>query len=304
MGYIARRARVRSLAGLMDLIIPLIIAGLTVLNTMKGSVYERRNEIFVYNAVGIAPRHVFAMFVAESLVYAVVGVVLGYVLAQGTGRVLTALGMTGGLNMNFTSLSTVYASLAIAAATILSTWFPARSAMEIAKPAEDAGWSLPRTEGDSLAFDLPFTFGHRDRVAVLGFFHRYFVNHGEGSAGPFFSGAPELAAAEPSGGGPLVPRLAVTVWCKPFDLGVSQRIEIALDSDPATGEYISRMTMRRLTGTQDAWQRLNAPLVARIRSHFLRWRAASEKQKQDYFAEARALLEATAPSQPEGGAHG
>ena len=96
----------------------------------------------------------------------------------------------------------------------------------------------------------------------------------------------------------------MTVWCKPFDLGVSQRIEIALDSDPATGEYISRMTMRRLTGTQDAWQRLNAPLVARIRSHFLRWRAASEKQKQDYFAEARALLEATASSQPEGGAHG
>ena len=304
VGYIARRARVRSLAGLMDLIIPLIIAGLTVLNTMKGSVYERRNEIFVYNAVGIAPRHVFAMFVAESLVYAVVGVVLGYVLAQGTGRVLTALGMTGGLNMNFTSLSTVYASLAIAAATILSTWFPARSAMEIAKPAEDAGWSLPRTEGDSLAFDLPFTFGHRDRVAVLGFFHRYFVNHGEGSAGPFFSGAPELVAAEPPGGGPLVPRLETTVWCKPFDLGVSQRIEIALDSDPATGEYISRMTLRRLTGTQDAWQRLNAPLVARIRRHFLRWRAASEQQKQDYFAEARALLEAAAASRPEGGAHG
>ena len=302
VGYIARRARVRSLAGLMDLIIPLIIAGLTVLNTMKGSVYERRNEIFVYNAVGIAPRHVFAMFVAESLVYAVVGVVLGYVLAQGTGRVLTALDMTGGLNMNFTSLSTVYASLAIAAATILSTWFPARSAMEIAKPADDAGWSLPRTEGDSLAFDLPFTFGHRDRVAVLGFFHRYFVNHGEGSAGPFFSGAPELTAAAPPGGaGELVPALGATVWCKPFDLGVSQRIAIELVPDAATGEYLSRMTMRRLTGTQDAWQRLNAPLVARIRSHFLRWRAASEQQKQDYFAEARTLLEATASSQPEGG---
>lgn len=305
VGYITRRARVRSLAGLLDLIIPLIIAGLTVLNTMKGSVYERRSEIFVYNAVGIAPRHVFAMFVAESLVYAVVGVVLGYVLAQGTGRVLTALDMTGGLNMNFTSLSTVYASLAIAAATILSTWFPARSAMEIAKPAEDAGWSLPRAEGDAIAFDLPFTFGHRDRIAVLGFFHRYFVNHGEGSAGPFFAGAPELTAlAPPDGTGELVPALGVTVWCKPFDLGVSQRIAIELVADPDTGEYLSRMTMRRLTGTHDAWRRLNAPLVAKIRGHFLRWRAASEEQKQSYFAEARAMLEAAATQRAQGGDHG
>ncbi|NLF85022.1 MAG: hypothetical protein GX571_02815, partial [Lentisphaerae bacterium] len=51
--YNGRRARSRSLAGMADLLSPLIIAALTVLNTMKGSVYERREEIFVYNAVGI-----------------------------------------------------------------------------------------------------------------------------------------------------------------------------------------------------------------------------------------------------------
>ncbi|NLF22890.1 MAG: ABC transporter permease, partial [Lentisphaerae bacterium] len=122
--YLGRRAREQSLSGLVDLLIPLVIAALTVLNTMKGSVYERRSEIFVYNAVGIAPRYIFFMFVAEAMVYAVVGSMLGYLLSQGVGRALTALGWTGGMNMNFTSLATVYASLAIAAATLLSTWFP------------------------------------------------------------------------------------------------------------------------------------------------------------------------------------
>ena len=34
---------------------------------MRGSVYERREEIFVYNAVGIAPRYVFAMFFSVTL---------------------------------------------------------------------------------------------------------------------------------------------------------------------------------------------------------------------------------------------
>lgn len=310
VGYIARRARVRSLAGLMDLIIPLIIAGLTVLNTMKGSVYERRDEIFVYNAVGISPRNIFFMFVAESLVYAVVGVVLGYVLAQGTGRVLTALDLTGGLNMNFTSLSTVYASLAIAAVTILSTWFPARQAMEIAKPSEDAGWTMPKTEGDELSFDLPFTFTHYDRVAVLGFFHRYFINNGEGSAGPFFAGVPKLGAEMPSADATaheIVPYVEVTVWCKPFDLGVSQLVKIELVTDPSTGEYVSHMQMRRLTGTHDAWQRLNTPLVRKIREHFLHWRAATDDMKEDFHTQAKALLEASATTNmedPEGVTNG
>ncbi len=45
IAYKGLRTRQVSLKGLVDLIIPLLIAGLTVLNTMKGSVYERREEI-------------------------------------------------------------------------------------------------------------------------------------------------------------------------------------------------------------------------------------------------------------------
>ena len=71
---------------LFYVLIPLIIAAITVLNTIRGSVYERKEEIFVYNAVGIAPRHIFFMFFAEAFVYAVVGSVVGYILSQGTGK--------------------------------------------------------------------------------------------------------------------------------------------------------------------------------------------------------------------------
>ncbi len=268
-----RRARTRSMAGIADLLIPLIIAALTVLNTMKGSVYERRDEIYVYNAVGIAPRYIFFIFVAEALVYSVVGAVLGYILSQGTGRILTALDMTGGMNMNFTSVTTIYASLAIAAATLASTYFPAKSAMEIAKPADNAGWTLPKPdEDDRIVFMLPFTFTHYDRIAVLAFFYKYFENHGEGSAGPFFSGVPVLKVADhgdPLADGAYIPTLEVQVWLKPFDLGVSQKILIELGTDPDTKEYISKMILERVTGTRDAWLRLNGPLVTLIPQHFL-----------------------------------
>ncbi len=293
--YQGRRARARTLSGLADLLVPLLIAAITVLNTMKGSVYERRNEIYVYNAVGIAPRYIFFMFVAEALVYAVVGTVVGCLLALGVGRLLSVLGVTGGMDMNFTSLATIYASLAIAAATLLSTIYPALTAMDIAKPADNAGWTLPSPDADGrLRMQLPFTFTRRDRIAVLAFFHDYFDGLGEGSAGIFFSGEPRLAVSDrldDLAGGAYIPELVVQVWLKPFDLGVSQRIEIELATDPETREFIATMTISRLSGTLEAWMRLNRPFVADVRRKFLHWRTVDEGQKVQLFSSARAMLE-------------
>ncbi len=288
--FLGKRARESSFVGLVDMLIPLLIAALTVLNTIRGSVYERKEEIFVYNAVGIAPRHIFFMFFAEAFVYAVVGSVLGYILSQGTGRLLTALHLTGGLNMTFTSLGTIYASLTIAASVFISTWFPARTAMKIASPGDDLGWKLPQPDGDRLSFHLPFTFDWHDRIAVLAFFRRYFIDHGEGSSGPFFTGAPELGVGDkhdPLDGDGYIPTLTVPVWLKPFDLGVSQLLVIALPRDPETGEFVAEITLVRRSGTLENWNRLNTFFVGRLREHFLHWRAVNPEERVKMFKEAK-----------------
>lgn len=286
-------ARNRSASGYIELLIPLVIAALTVLNTMKGSVYERQGEIYVYNAVGISPGNIFFIFMAESLVYAVVGSVLGYILALGAGRIVMANG-TGGVALNFTSATCVYASLAIGAVTLLSTWFPARTAMRIAKPSDDSGWRLPQPDSDDrMSIMLPFTFTARDRIAVLAFFQRYFEGYGEGGSGPFFASDPVLKLADhldDLAGGAYIPALEVTVWLKPFDLGVSQRLQIELATDPDTREFIAKMILTRLTGTRDAWLRLNGPMVTAVRRRFLHWRAVSDEQKEEFFAQASAEL--------------
>jgi hypothetical protein len=289
VAYRGLRTRKLTMAGLLELLVPLLIAGLTVLNTMRGSVYERRSEIYVYNAVGIAPRYVVAMFLAEALVYVVVGAVLGYLLSQGVGRALTALGWTGGLNMTFTSTATIHASLAIAGAVLFSTWFPARSARHIASPAEESGWRLPEPSGDVLAFDLPFNFGWRDRVAVLAFFERWLSEHGEGSDGRFFAEQPRVGVAEPPEGAPpgLVPEMRCQVWLKPFDLGVSQGVRIATPFDPETEQFKARLELERQTGTRESWLRLNQSFVASLRRHFLHWRAVTEEERQEMFVVAK-----------------
>lgn len=296
VAYHGQKGRKQTLSGFIDLLIPLIIAALTVLNTMRGSVYERKDEIYVYNSVGIAPRYVFFMFLAEAFVYAVVGSILGYILSQGTGRILTALDFTGGLNMTFTSLTSVYASLLIFAAVLVSTYFPARSAMEIASPSEEGHWKLPEAEGDELNFDLPFTFHFHGRVGIMAFLNRWFDDHGEGGAGRFFAGTPEMSVLEeidPQGDTACIPALHTTIWMKPFDLAVSQRLTIAMPPDPSTGEYRVRLAFRRLSGTHDSWRRLNQPFVAQLRRQFLHWRAASSEEQNELFAEGRRLLEAS-----------
>lgn len=288
-----RRAREQTVEGLVEMLIPLIIAALTVLNTMKGSVYERKDEIFVYSSVGIAPRHIFFMFFTEATVYAVVGSVLGYLLSQGTGRVLMLLDFTGGLNMTFASASTIYASLAIGASVFISTYFPARTAMQIATPTEDVGWRLPEPVGDLWSFPVPFTFGFRDRMAILAFFSRYFEDHGEGGSGRFFAEQPRLGvsdALDPLANDAHIPQLEVPIWLKPFDLGVSQLFRMSIATDPETGEYIPTVTLERLSGTLESWTRLNRRFIGLIRRRLLHWRAVGEEQREQMFEEARTQM--------------
>ncbi len=288
VAYRGLRSRASSTSGLLELLVPLLVAGMTVLNTMRGSVYERRDEIFVYNAVGIAPRYIFFMFMAEAAVYGVVGCVLGFLLSQGIGRALTALDWTGGMNMSYTSLNTVIASVTVMIAVFVSTLFPALSAMRIAAPAEDASWKLPVDQEDALAFPLPFTFDSRDRMAVLMFFQRILLDHGEGGAAAFTAAPPKVEIVEM--GGDLLPQVGTTLWLQPFDLGVSQSLTISLPADAETGEYAAHVNLVRHTGSREAWRRLNGPFVASLRRHFLHWRAVDAEGRAELFVAAKELL--------------
>ena len=290
------RTRRTTAEGAIDLIIPLILAALTVLNTMRGSVYERRDEIYVYNSVGIAPRYVFFMFFAEAFVYSVIGSVLGYLMSQSVGRFLMEMGWNGGLNMTFTSLNTVYASLALTAATFASTYFPARMAMELAAPAEESGWSLPEPADGSIRLALPFTFSRQESLAVLEFVDRFLQDHGEGGSGRFYSGMPSLAVRPETldRHAALIPSLTADLWLKPYDLGVSQSLCIGMVPDPATNLIQATVELTRRSGTHAAWVRLNHGFMSALRRQFLHWRAVSRAEQQELFQVARKRLEATA----------
>jgi hypothetical protein len=190
--------------------------------------------------------------------------------------------------MTFAGPSTIFASLAVMGAVFFSTIFPARTALQIAAPSEDSGWKLPEPEGDTVSFNLPFTFDTHDRFAVMAFFHSFLDDHGEGGSGKFSASSPVLDVQ--GSGEDIVPSVSATIWIKPFDLGVSQNLEISLPLDSETGEFVARISIRRISGTRESWLRLNASLMVNFREQFLHWRAVSPAQKKDFFKRAEALF--------------
>ncbi len=77
--------------GLVNIIIPILIAALIVLNTMLGSVYERVKEIGIFSSIGLSPANIAMLFIAEAIVYGIIGAVSGYLIGQGLAKLISVL---------------------------------------------------------------------------------------------------------------------------------------------------------------------------------------------------------------------
>ena len=138
--------------GFETVLIPILIAALIVLNTMLGSVYERIREIHTFSSIGLSPTNIGTLFMAEALVYAILGAVAGYVVGQWAAQAVAFFMPNSGLSLNFSSLSAVLSTLIIVAVVLLSTLFPANKAAEVATPAIQRTWQVPDPVGDDWRF--------------------------------------------------------------------------------------------------------------------------------------------------------
>jgi len=292
IAFYGGKLRQRSVEGILDLLLPIIIAALTVLNTMRGSVYERRDEIYVFNSVGLSPTHIRALFLAEASVYAVVGAVGGYLLAQGIGTAAQALGIAGGLSMNYSSMASIVVSFVIMGVVFVSSAFPARMAARLAAPAESMTRERHTAAGDVMEIDLPFMFNARDRVAVIPYFMDWFENFGEGSSGEFTCRPPVAGIATGQPGDDAMPVVTTTTWLKPYDLGVSQRVEVAVRHIAETGDNVATVTMTRLSGDTENWERCCYAFIGQLRKRFLTWRGIPPAEREHLFERGRQVLEA------------
>lgn len=278
-----------SFSGISSLIIPILIAAMIVLNTMLGAVYERIREIGTYSAVGLAPSHISSLFLAESMVYAVIGAVAGYLLGQVVVRVLMMTDMLKGLVLNYSSLSAVFATIIIFITVILSTLYPAKKAAQMAVPDVTRKWILPEPEGDKWEFEFPFTVAEAEVIGLTTFLSDYFNSYRDVSLGNFYTKGATFSHETLSSDKNKY-TIKTEVWLAPFDLGVSQYFNVVMEPMGEHEFYTINLLMARSSGESTDWKRLNRRFIDGIRKQFLIWRTLSGDVKQDYATQGKKSL--------------
>ena len=287
--YLYSSIGMTSFSGMGNLFVPILIAALIVLNTMLGAVYERVREISIYSSVGLAPVHIAFLFLAEACVYAIVGAVLGYLMGQAIATTLVNFGWLAGLTLNYSSMSTVVATIIVMVVVLLSTMYPALKASRMAVPDIERKWKLPEPEGDVWHFNLPFTVLEEEALGLNVFMRDYFEAHADESASDFYTDQ----VAQLMAGGEATEdsyEIGMMVWLAPYDLGVSQSIKFV--TSPVGGEeedlYKITLEVHRESGEIASWKRVNRRFLNLLRKQLLIWRTFSVDIRAEFHERGRA----------------
>jgi len=270
------------------ILIPAAIGGLILLSSMLGAVYERKREIGVFNAVGLSPLHVSSLFFAEACVFALLGGIAGYLLGQVVARVIYTYDLLPGVNLNYSSFSTVVVTTFVMLVALASTIYPARQAFRIAFPEDPSLRLQPEYSGGRLHLILPFSASGEEAVGLNAYLHEYLVAHLEASVGEVSTDEIRLRYTDPDRD---VIELRFMAWLVPFDLGVSHEARIVTrPSEERAGDCQLTMDCTHASGDRNSWRRVNLHFLKVIRKQFLIWRILSDAEKADYIARGQELL--------------
>ncbi len=282
-------------SGVPNILIPLVISILIVLNTMIGSVYERKREIAIYTSVGLAPSHVSFLFIAEALAFAVLSVVMGYVAAQVSASLFAGTALWSGITVNYSSLAGVASMILVIMVVLVSVIYPSRVAANIAIPDVNRSWSLPSVNDNKIEISLPFLVKYHEHDSIAGFLVAYFRGHQDVSHGIFSTDeiiAEPVPGSTALGGGRACLQLKARVWLAPFDFGIMQQVQVVFCPSEENESFLEiHMFMVRETGEANAWKRINKAFINALRKQLLIWRSLDDTVREQFAAGARVGVE-------------
>jgi hypothetical protein len=292
--------RLTELSGGLALLVPVILGGLIVFGTMLGSITDRQKEIYTFSALGLAPTDVGFLFFSEAAVYAVVGGMMGQLLAQAAAMIASTLAQMGYIrpaSINFSSTNALFAMSVVMATVLVSAIYPAIRASRSANPGLARSWKMPEPEGDVLAMTFPFTVSSYDITGVVSFLAEHFRQHEDAGLGCFASQDVRIGKAEGTGHLALSARLVLA----PFDLGVTQ--DFSLTAVPSEIPGVDEVAIRaeRLSGAAADWRRAERVFLQDLRKQFLLWRTLSAEVVESYRMQTlQTLAGANEPASPMG----
>ncbi|MEM3590885.1 MAG: M28 family peptidase [Candidatus Bathyarchaeia archaeon] len=270
-------------AGLATVIIPLFIGGFIVLNTMLGSVYERTKEIKIYSSVGLSPTHVALIFLSESLVFALLAAVIGYI----SGLIMILLlQKTGQIPFGVLNYASFFVILSVSVTTIIalsSSLYPALKSSRMVTPSLERKYKLTKPKGDEWIIPLPFIIaGDEELNGFLSYLYEFLSAYKGERIGLFM--VSDISLKEEVVRGVRSLSLISTVNLSPYEHGISQTVTLRAVYDASSAKYTFVLEIRRLTGMYTLWMQSNRPFIDSIRKQFLVWRGLKPEEKKRYIS--------------------
>ncbi len=298
VAMVVPRAKV-DLAGVAKILLPVLLCVLIVMNTMLGTVEERKGEVGMLGAIGLSPRQIAFLMFAESTVFSILGILLGTFGGLLFANIVNAINAAGGdfltsLSFNFTSLLSMALATGTGLVVLLATLIPAGKAAALAAPSGMSEWELPESEEDGvIAFRLPFTLTRGNAVGMAAFFHQFLVNHNEPTSEDFNCRAVALTTGG-SGGRPFI-ELRTDMWLAPYDLDVAQHFTLRLQAGARESVFEVDLRLVRFSGSEENSRRTAYCLLNLVRRQFLLWRNLGPQRRAEFIQQGARLLEGAAP---------
>ena len=136
---------------------------------------------------------------------------------------------------------------------------------------------MPPADGDKLSLTFPFTVSAYDITGVVSFLAEHFRRHDDAGLGDFAASDVSIGKSE-RGNLQLSSELALS----PFDLGVTQRLQLTAIPSEIEGVDEVAIEVDRLSGATGDWYRANRTFMKGLRRQFLVWRTLSSEVIEQY----------------------
>ena len=272
-----------SAIGFEFIVIPAILAAASILDLMLAAVYERRRELYVFTAVGMAPSHVTTVFLTEALTYVVPAVFFGYVAGIIATNIMLAVGaFPSGLYPNFTSLAILVVVGLCTLLVVIAAYYPSTLASRLAIPSHVRRWLSAEKGpvGDEWKITYPLILASaREVYGFMNFLSEY-MKALELRESAFF--AEKIEISEEEVGGDHIIRMCAHCRFAPYDMGIKSDVEITAMRKRDASNYVFDALIRRVEGYRQAWRTTALTVAGELRKEIIAWRALSPEERKKY----------------------
>ncbi len=281
----------------LELALPVAIAILLMNNTSISTVYDSKKEISIFTSLGVSPSGILGLFIAEFLLHAIIGSMVGY-----SGGIIV-IRFLSSIDLIFESFSVNYSSRAVIITLIFSGLgmfvglvLPLRESSLNSLPSQKRSWeisTLPEGDGSQWNISLPFVASSEDEVeGILAFLNEFLlILKSENVGGPFFVSSPIIFKNQPG----IEKHLTTTVYLAPFDMGIIQTVDVYSYLDTVKNHWKFVIKLNRVEGVLQAWQALVKRYIGIMRQQFLLWKGLSREDKMASTEQFKDLIFSLSP---------